>query len=87
MTNGSEYVNLEWCLDIWILEWVGVGGTWLQLMCCAASCRCVPNFGRQGLGWRSEIGVGDDFAVKDKSRTRTMRRKIQVVEQGEDLRE
>ena len=35
---------------------VGVGGTWLQLMCCATSCRRVPNFGRQGLDQRSEIG-------------------------------
>ena len=34
---------------------------------------------------RSE--VGDDFIVKDRSRTRMMRRRIQVVEQEEDLRE
>ena len=26
------------------LEWVGVGGTWLQLMCCAVSHCSVPNF-------------------------------------------
>ena len=72
------------CLE---LEWVGVGGTWLQLMCCTALHRCVPNFGRQGLGWRLEIGVGDDFVVKDKGWSRTTRRRIQVVEQEEDLRD
>ena len=37
-------------------EWFGVGGTWLQLMCCTTLHHCVPNFGRQGLGLRSEIG-------------------------------
>ena len=46
-------------------EWIGVGGTWLQLMCCAASRRRVPNFGRQGQGQGSEIG--DDFVVRQKS--------------------
>ena len=35
--------------------------------------------------WRLE--VGDDFVVKDKSQTRTTRRRFQVVEQEEDLRE
>ena len=67
------------------LEWVGVGGTWLQLMCCIVSHHCVPNFRRWGRirDWR----FGDDFIVKDKGQTRTMRRKIQVVEQEEDLRD
>ena len=46
-------------------EWIGVGGTWLQLMCCAASRRHVPNFGGQGQGRGSEIG--DDFVVRQKS--------------------
>ena len=46
-------------------EWIGVGGTWLQLMCCAASRHRVPNFGRQGQGRGSEIG--DDFVVRQKS--------------------
>ena len=66
-------------------EWVGVGGTWLQLMCCTVSCRCVPNFGRWGrIGdWR----IGDDFVVKDRSQTRVTRKEIQVVEQEEDLRD
>ena len=36
-------------------EWVGVGGTWLQLMCCAVSHHRVPNFGRRGLDQRLEI--------------------------------
>ena len=55
MTNGRICKSRmkSGCPDI---EMVGVGGTWLQLMCCATSCRCVPNFGRQGLGQRSEIG-------------------------------
>ena len=38
------------------LEWFGVRGTWLQLMCCAASRHCVPNFRRQGSDQRLEIG-------------------------------
>ena len=63
-------------------EWVGVGGTWLQLMYCATLHRRVPDFRRQGLGRRLEIG--DDFVIKGKSRTRTMRRRIQVIEQEED---
>ena len=70
------------CLE---LEWVGVGGTWLQLMCCAISCRCVPNFGRWG-----QIGdqrFGDDLVDKDRSQTKMTRREIQVVEQEEDLRD
>ena len=66
-------------------EWVRVRGTWLQLMCCTI-LRChVPNFGRWG-----QIGgqrFGDDFVVKDKSQTKMMRKKIQVVEQEEDLRD
>ena len=65
------------------LEWVGVGGTWLQLMCCAVSHRHVSNFGRQGrIGDRR---FGDDFIVKDRSQI--TRREIQVVEQEEDLRD
>ena len=34
-----------------------------------------------------KVQVGDDFIVKDKSWTRTMRRRFQVVGQEEDLRE
>ena len=33
----------------------GVGGTWLQLMCCAILCHHVPNFGRQELDQRLEV--------------------------------
>ena len=65
--------------------WVRVGGTWLQLMCCAVSHRLVPNFGRWG-----QIGdqrFGDDFIVKDRSQTKVTRKEIQVVEQEEDLRD
>ena len=48
------------------LEWIGVGGTWLQLMCCAASRRRVLILGdRDGVGGRrSEIR--DDFVVRQK---------------------
>ena len=49
MTNGSEYVSLEWSPDVQISEQFGVRGTWLQLVCCAASCCHVPNLGGQGL--------------------------------------
>ena len=56
MTNGSEYVSPVWSLEmIGNREGFGVGGTWLQLMCCAVSRRRVPNFGRRRLGQRSEI--------------------------------
>ena len=67
------------------LEWVRVGGTWLQLMCCAILHHHVPNF-----RWWGQIGdwrFGDDFVIKDISQTRTTRRRIQVVEQEEDLRD
>ena len=66
-------------------EWIGVGGTWLQLMCCAASRRCVlisEDRNRVG-GRRAEIGV--DFVVRQ-SRTRTTREGFQVVEQEKDLK-
>ena len=66
-------------------EWVGVRRTWLQFMCCAASCRCVPNFGRWG--WIGDWRFGDDFIVKDRSRTKMTRREIQIVEQEGDLRD
>ena len=63
MTNGSEYVSPVRSLEmIGNREGFGVGGTWLQLMCCAASCRRVPNFERQGSGQILEIG--DDFVIK-----------------------
>ena len=66
-------------------EWVRVGGTWLQLMCCAILHRRVPNFGRRGqIGYRR---FRDDFVVKDRSQTKVTRREIQVVEQEEDLRD
>ena len=53
-------------------------------MCCAVSHHRVPNFRRQGrIGdWR----FGDDFVDNDRSQTRMMRR-IQVIEQEEDLRD
>ena len=70
------------CLE---LEWIGVGGTWLQLMCCALLCCRVPNFRRWG--WIGDWRFKDDFVVKDKSWTRTRRRRIQVIEQEEDLRD
>ena len=49
------YIRPEWSPDVRISEWVGVGGTWLQLMCCAILHCCVPNFKRQESGWRLEI--------------------------------
>ena len=66
-------------------EWVGVGGTWLQLMCCAISHHCVPNFGRRGL--IGDQRFGDDLVDKDRSQMKMTRREIQVVEQEEDLRD
>ena len=62
------------------LEWVGVVGTRLQLMCCAIL---------RHLSLILEDGgqIGDDFVNKDKSQTRMMRKRIQVVEQEEDLRD
>ena len=54
-------------------------------MCCAVSCRCVPNFGRWG--WIGDRRFGDDFIVKDRSQTNMTRREIEVVEQEEDLRD
>ena len=66
-------------------EWIGVGGTWLQLMCCAASRRrvLISEDGDRVRGQRSEIRV--DFIVKQ-SRTRMTRKRFQVVEQEEDLK-
>ena len=47
ITNGSEYVSPVWSPEmIGNRNGFGVGGTWLQLMCCAASRRRVPNFKR-----------------------------------------
>ena len=63
MTNGWEWRSgvKSGCLD---LEWVGVWGTWLQLMCCTVLHCCVPNFGRWGrIGDRRFRG---DFVVKTK---------------------
>ena len=66
MTKWSEYVSPVWSPEmIGNREGFGVGGTWLQLMCCAASRRHIPNFERQGSGQISEIG--DDFVVRQKS--------------------
>ena len=45
----------------------GVGGTWLQLMCCAVSRHRVPNFKRQGSFGDRRSEVGDDFVVRQKS--------------------
>ena len=66
MTNGSEYVSPVWSPEM-IRNWkgFGVGGTWLQLMCCAVLRRHVPNFESQGFDRRLEIG--DDFVVRQKS--------------------
>ena len=56
-TKGSEYVSPVWSSEmIGNREGFGVGGTWLQLMCCAVSHRRVPNFERQESGQESEIG-------------------------------
>ena len=85
MTNGLEYVSPVRSLEmIGNRKGFGVGGTWLQLMCCAVSRRRVPNFRRQGFVRRSE--VGDDFVVRQKL-DKTTRKRFQVVEQEEDLRE
>ena len=84
MTNGSEYVSPVRSPEmIRNQKGFGVGGTWLQLMCCAVSRRHVLNFERQGLGRRSE--VRDDFVVRQKSDKMTGKR-FQVVEQEKDLR-
>ena len=59
--------------------------TWLQLMCCTISHRRVPNSREQG--WIGDQRFRDDFVDKDKSQTRMTRRRIQVIEQEEDLRD
>ena len=84
MTNGRVWRSgvKSGCLES---EWVRVGGTWLQLMCCTVSHHCVPNFGRWG--WIGDWRFGGDFVVKDRSQTKMTRREIQVVEQEEDLRD
>ena len=57
MTNGSKYISPVWSPEMFgNREGFGVGGTWLQLMCCAVSRRRVPNFERQELGRGLEIG-------------------------------
>ena len=61
-------------------ECFGVGGTWLNL-CVVLPCIVVSLI----LGDKDR--VRDDFIVKDRGWTRTTRRRIQVVEQEEDLRE
>ena len=66
MTNGSEYVSPVQSLEmIGNRKGFGVGGTWLQLVCCTVSRRRVPNFESQGFDRRLEIG--DDFVVRQKS--------------------
>ena len=85
MTNGSEYISPVRSPEmIGNRKGFGVGGTWLQLMCCTVSRCRVPNFERQGLGRRSE--VGDDFVVRQKLDKMT-RKRFQVVEQEKNLRE
>ena len=87
MTNGSEYISPVRSPEmIGNRKGFGVGGTWLQLMCCTVSHRCVPNFKRQGSFGDRRSEVGDVFVVRQ-SQTRTSRKRSQVVEQEEDLRE
>ena len=59
--------------------WVGVRGTWLQLMCCTVLRHHVPNFGRRGQ--IRDRRFGDDFTIKDRSQTKVTRKEIQVIEQ------
>ena len=46
----------------------GVGGTWLQLMCCATSRRRVPNFRDWRVGvdlvMKTEVGQGQQGGSK-----------------------
>ena len=72
-----ELRSPEWSPDVQLSEWVGVGGTWLQLMCCAVSRRRVLNFKRQRSDRRSEIGGRRWLRRNDKSRTRTTRKVFQ----------
>ena len=66
MTNGSEFVSPVRSPEmIGNRKGFGVGGTWLQLMCCAVLRRRVPNFESQGFDRRSEIR--DDFVIRQKS--------------------
>ena len=48
-------------------EGFGVGGTWLQLMCCTVSRHRVPNFERQESVRNRRSEVGDDFVIRQKS--------------------
>ena len=72
-----ELRSPEWSPDVRLSEWVRVGGTWLQLMCCAVSRCRVLNFKRQRLDRRSEIGGRRWLHCNDKSRTRTTRKVFQ----------
>ena len=64
---------------------IGMGRSRRDLASTYVLRRRVPNFGRRGSDWRSEIG--DDFVIKNRSQTKVTRREIQVIEQEEDLRD
>ena len=68
-------------------DWVGLELEGLGFnLCVAPPCIVVSPISEDG-GQIRDWRFGDDFIVKDKSQTRMMRRRIQVVEQEEDLRE
>ena len=77
MTNGSEYTSPEWSPDVRNQNGSELEGLGFNL--CVASSRVIVS-----LILEDRNRVRDDFVVKDKSWTRTTRRKIQVIEQEED---
>ena len=70
-------------------DWIWLESEGLGFNLCVVLPRIVVSLTSEDKGQvrdrRSE--VGDDFIVKDKSQTRTTRRRFQVVEQEEDLRD
>ena len=80
MTNGLKYVSPEWSPDV--RNWNGLESEGLGFNLCVAPPRVVVSLISGDKGQ-----VGDDFIIKDKSQTRTTKRRFQVVEQEEDLRE
>ena len=72
-----ELRDPEWSPDVRLSEWVRVGGTWLQLMCCTVSRRRVLNLERQRSDQKSEIGSQRWLRRNDKSQTRTTRKVFQ----------
>ena len=87
MINRLKYISPEWSPDVWNRN--GSESEGLSFNLCVVLPRIVVSL---ILGDKDRVGdqrleVRDDFIVKDRGRTWTMKRRIQVVEQDEDLRE